>query len=317
MEKISIITPVFNRQDCIVRCLDSVATQIETVGGNVEIEHVIVDDGSTDGTVTLLKEYASKNQHIKLILFDHNKGTNAARNAAITEASGHWCLFLDSDDNLLPNALLNICDTVEKNKAYRYYMFSIDYRHDELTNNGRSHVFSFTDFLSMRVNGDFVHFVERSVLLKYPFDEELRIHEGIFFLSFYKEVGKMLFTDIPIIHVELNRDDSVSLTIVRFNDTFIKRRLKGAQLHLDFYLEDYLKEGLHDLIYRWHSEIIDNAILLGNYKLAKEHLAQLEKRGLKRYIYSLLIALRLGIPYKKLLQTYLGLKHKKPKKDIV
>ena len=61
-KKFSIITPVYNRADCIIRCMNSVTRQ------NGEIEHWIVDDGSTDGTLQVIQEYASLHSHIKICL---------------------------------------------------------------------------------------------------------------------------------------------------------------------------------------------------------------------------------------------------------
>ena len=78
--KYSIITPVFNREDCVARCLDSV---VENLKWGIELEHIVVDDGSHDSTANIVQRYAMKYPHIHFIKFDKNRGTNAARNAAI------------------------------------------------------------------------------------------------------------------------------------------------------------------------------------------------------------------------------------------
>lgn len=64
--KYSIITPVYNRADCVARCLDSV---IRNLQWGVELEHIVVDDGSHDETPKIVQNYADKHPHIKFIPF--------------------------------------------------------------------------------------------------------------------------------------------------------------------------------------------------------------------------------------------------------
>ena len=107
MMKISVITPVYNRADCILRCLDSVTAQR---CATCEIEHVVVDDGSTDRTYELISDYAGSHNHVKVVRFDSNRGTNAGRNAAIKAATGDFVIILDSDDMMMPGALATTTD---------------------------------------------------------------------------------------------------------------------------------------------------------------------------------------------------------------
>ena len=66
--KISIITPVYNREDCISRCIESVAAQSERV------EHWIINDGSTDATLSIVQQFANKYPHIHLLTYECNAG---------------------------------------------------------------------------------------------------------------------------------------------------------------------------------------------------------------------------------------------------
>ena len=70
--KLSIITPVYNRKDCIIRCLESVTTQKE----EIEIEHWVVDDGSIDNTFELVEEYSINYSHLKTHKFSKNRVCN-------------------------------------------------------------------------------------------------------------------------------------------------------------------------------------------------------------------------------------------------
>ncbi len=89
---ISIIVPVFNTASYLKQCLDSLCAQtIENV------EFILVDDGSTDESGSILKEYARRNPRFKLIT-QENRGFAGARNRGLEEASGEFIGFVDSDD---------------------------------------------------------------------------------------------------------------------------------------------------------------------------------------------------------------------------
>lgn len=95
----SIIVPVYNVAEYLSASIESVVTQTFS-----DWECIFVDDGSTDGSGTILDEYAVKDQRIRVI-HQQNQGVSAARNAAIDVAEGEYLLFLDADDTLVPWAL--------------------------------------------------------------------------------------------------------------------------------------------------------------------------------------------------------------------
>jgi len=89
MPLISVIIPTYNREKFVVKAIDSVLRQ-----GFTDIEIIVIDDGSTDGTRPILAAYGAD---IKCI-FQENAGVSSARNAGIRVAQGTWVAFLDSDD---------------------------------------------------------------------------------------------------------------------------------------------------------------------------------------------------------------------------
>ena len=80
----------------------------------ISIEQIVVDDGSNDNTSQIVWQYAENHHWIRFIPLPENRGTNAARNAAIVAAKGEWCVLLDSDDYFMPTALVNYAECNEK-----------------------------------------------------------------------------------------------------------------------------------------------------------------------------------------------------------
>ena len=91
--EISIITPVFKSEKFIKLTIESVLNQTYQ---NWEL--IIIDDASTDGSAKIVESFAVRDERIKLIKLDSNKGPAAARNRGIKEAAGRYIAFLDSDD---------------------------------------------------------------------------------------------------------------------------------------------------------------------------------------------------------------------------
>ena len=91
---ISIIVPVFNLENELPRCLDSILTQ-----SYQNIEVVVVDDGSSDNSADVMRQYAEKDSRIKPV-FQENGGVTSARLHGVREASGQWIGFVDGDDKI-------------------------------------------------------------------------------------------------------------------------------------------------------------------------------------------------------------------------
>ena len=94
---ISIIVPVYNVEQYLPRCLDSILAQTFT-----DFEVIAVDDGSPDNCGQILDEYAQKDERIKVI-HKENGGVSSARNAALDVAQGEYIGFVDADDYVAPD----------------------------------------------------------------------------------------------------------------------------------------------------------------------------------------------------------------------
>lgn len=101
---ISIIIPVYNTENYLRDCLESVKNQTLS---NIEV--ILVDDGSTDTSADICDEYSDDERFI--VIHNNNQGPSGSRNSGIDIASGEYCMFVDSDDWLEHNA----CEVMYKN----------------------------------------------------------------------------------------------------------------------------------------------------------------------------------------------------------
>ena len=108
---ISIVMPVYNVEKYLRECLDSVRAQTFT-----DWECICVDDGSTDGSVAILDEYASKDSRFRVVRREHSNA-GAVRNFGMAQASGVYLMFLDADDIFSPWLLSTLTSKAEETDA--------------------------------------------------------------------------------------------------------------------------------------------------------------------------------------------------------
>ena len=109
---ISVIVPVFNLEEYIGECLESILKQTFQ---NIEI--IVVDDNSSDGSVKVIEQFARKDSRIKMILLDKNHGAGHARNVGMQSARGDYLMFLDGDDFFSTDMLEKLYSMCEKYSA--------------------------------------------------------------------------------------------------------------------------------------------------------------------------------------------------------
>ena len=108
---ISIIVPVYNVEQYLEECLESILQQNFS-----EYEVIRVNDGSTDSSADILKKYEIEYSQIKVIEHSKNMGLSAARNTAMKHAIGKYIMFVDSDDMIAPDSLEELYETAELNR---------------------------------------------------------------------------------------------------------------------------------------------------------------------------------------------------------
>ena len=109
---LSVIVSVYNIKNFLNDCLKSLAEQ-----KNIEVEFVVVDDGSTDGSSDICDQWRLRDKRFVIIHHDKNKGLFLARETGILESKGEHIIFLDGDDLLAKGALQKILQLIEKSNA--------------------------------------------------------------------------------------------------------------------------------------------------------------------------------------------------------
>lgn len=108
---VSIIIPVYNVQDYLARCVDSVLTQTYT-----DLEIILVDDGSIDISGDICDEYALLDARVRVI-HKENGGLSDARNAGLDVARGNYVAFIDADDYVHPSFVELLLKTINETGA--------------------------------------------------------------------------------------------------------------------------------------------------------------------------------------------------------
>ena len=212
---------------------------------------------------------------------------------------------MDSDDYLAENAIAFIRTTIKESPSYLHYLFATNgrmsfYETYHLLEQKQT-VLTYFDWLRGKVGGDFVHVMNRGMLQKFPFNEELRIYEETNFLKLHRYSREQLFTNQIIVYTELNRQDSVSLQYRLNNSRAIRLEYIALQnIIYDFY-DDYVAAGalvqIHERIRKYRFL----AIAVNDYRddelIPKNQLLQVFKILKLGYLMRMFIIIHSHIKY--------------------
>lgn len=112
MVKVSVVIPAYNVEKYIKTCLDSILEQTLT-----ELEMIVINDGSTDKTKSIIETYVEKYPQIIKLVTKKNEGQGKARNIGIDLATGEFITFVDADDKIAPTMLEEMYDMAKKKQA--------------------------------------------------------------------------------------------------------------------------------------------------------------------------------------------------------
>ena len=128
MQKVSVIVPVYNVRPYLAEALESIISQSYR-----DLEILVIDDGSDDGSAEICENYAEADSRIRLFR-QNNQGLSGARNTGLRAASGQLIMFLDPDDAFAPEAVRTLVEALNKSEADmavgRYFSYQTTERMD-------------------------------------------------------------------------------------------------------------------------------------------------------------------------------------------
>lgn len=327
---ISIITPVYNRESLIRISIESLLSQTYT-----NWEMLIVDDGSTDNTVNVIREYAQKDQRIKL--FKRNrlpKGGNTCRNIGLENAQGEYVIFLDSDDKLMPFCLEKRMGVVSQNPNFDFWVFNgirtyIDGSENDPNNFIISAYDGGEDALPQFVRHDFLWQTTGPIYRKtslqkeqLSFEEEIKVHQDVLFHIMVLCRGLQFYISLNqepdyywIVHNTGHVGTNVNIQLLNSNLLYIDKiieELNNAGNDIDKYKLDLLYFLLRDLC-RFGVYLNDkNNIGLIINKIREYNILSENKIKSIKNMTAILSILPNNILRRKLMTLYCILKFKKP-----
>lgn len=193
MAEISIIVPVYNTEQYIADCLDSIIGS--SVFGKSEV--IVIDDGSTDNSLIVAQEYAEKYENIYLFSFS-NGGLSASRNRGLKLAKGEYIFFVDSDDLLEPNYIEKLYEAITQKNCdivfAGFTLFDSESGEEKVVKRDILSCGSVTDgcsYLEKRMDSeDWQHHVWSAIYRRkfltennFYFCEEIKVYEDILFTN--------------------------------------------------------------------------------------------------------------------------------------
>ena len=172
MPEVSVLVSVYNAEDTLRRCLDSLLQQ--TIG---HVQIICIDDASTDGSLQLLRAYQGLHSCIEVVALPENHGQAYARNQGIPLVKAPFTAFLDSDDYLAHDALQQAVETFQQHPQTDCVLLDVQYRYPDGHRHGYRKAIpdcmtgheAFVKALRWDVHG---WYVARTVLYRqFPFDD--------------------------------------------------------------------------------------------------------------------------------------------------
>lgn len=215
---ISVIVPVYNVQNYLPQCIESILKQTYK---NLQI--ILVDDGSTDNSNNICKEFASLDDRI-LFIEQTNQGVSQARNTGIEHSIGHYIAFVDSDDYIEKNYFETLVNLANKYHSKFITCSMIGIKNDkkeildDLTND--SHIIKTTSikdvdfefFKWYSINGPMCKLIERKLIVdnNLKFDTNLCVGEDlVFYIKLLSIINSYISFANPLYNYRIREDSAM------------------------------------------------------------------------------------------------------------
>lgn len=196
MHMVSIVMATHNRAATIPRAVNSALRQTHS-----DWELIIVDDGSTDATREVLQQFADP--RIRIVTHAENCGVCAAKNTGLDHVRGEWFTTLDSDDEIMPDALEVMLECAELTGATAVTCNCLDYSTGQFTGTGPNADGRLSPESTAKCRGEFWGLTQTSLLGDLRFDERLPGHEDTVWLQINRKARRYyLHRALRVYHTE-------------------------------------------------------------------------------------------------------------------
>ena len=280
---VSIIIPVFNAEKYLKKCIESVINQTYQ---NIEV--ILIDDGSTDNSPLIYREYARKDNRLK-INRQKNLGVFAARNNGIRRATGEYIIFIDADDWIEVNMIELMCDKLKKNKEIDICICGYkEFYEEKISLKNKISDKNFVDLIlngNNLIKGYLFNKMFRKIKIKKFFNENIAIKEDlIFLLSNFNEKTKYYILYEPLYNYRINSNSALhSKAITKRKitsldaDIWIVENIKSKEVYkykisfivayyyyqsqLNIHDVKYLKQNYNKTMRSFYKDIINDKII--------------------------------------------------------
>lgn len=263
---ISIITPVYNSEKYINKCVESILNQTYS-----NFELLLVDDGSTDRSRYICDTFAANDKRVR-VFHKSNSGVSSARNMGLFYARGEWITFVDSDDLIKPNMLSELLEMQQCHSA-DFVMSGFEYLNNDIityrTKYGSSVLcFEKDEGISKMYVNDFWSWFICSKLFrnkiikdaKITFDENIKFGEDRLFILMYicSICGAISISSEPVYTYRIHSEGAEGVGISNYNED----RLNGFNASIMMYericgLDTFAENkyyALNDLVNSYHTQ---------------------------------------------------------------
>lgn len=215
--KISVIVPVYNVEQYLSCCIESILAQTFQ-----DFELLLIDDGSTDKSGNICEEYATKDKRVR-VFHKENGGVSSARNLGLDNACGEWVCFVDSDDSIAKEyvATLFVDDLTETSLVIMNYLDCLNVKDIRLS--GKEMAKYFVESKLIQGTGPYCKLFNRSILNEngITFNAHIQMGEdGLFLLQYLYYIDNIIFIKDRKLYKYVQHPDSLSTKYYTFESEY-------------------------------------------------------------------------------------------------
>ena len=226
---ISVIVPVYNVEKYVGRCLTSITNQSYT---NLEI--IVVNDGSTDNSLSVCEAYAAKDNRIKLIT-QENRGLSGARNTGLRHYTGEYVTFVDSDDWIHRSMIEFLYDVLMRLDSEMSLCASLRVSEEMIPDKNYKEIEGIThtceEFLKLFLSGKYTacwsRLFKKDIISGFEFPEGLNCEDYIYMYEAIRRIKTVAIINLPLYYYYVRPNSIVneSFGVKKFDQFYSAKKL--------------------------------------------------------------------------------------------